>query len=62
MRDFNHSAQMKFYVLMCFAMLSTACAKLTPSVNVCFSPGGDCISSITAEIENAKTEILIQAY
>ena len=58
----NHSAQMKFYVLMCFAMLSTSCAKLTPAVNVCFSPGGNCISSITAEIENAKTEILIQAY
>ena len=47
---------------MCFAMLSTACAKLTPAVNVCFSPGGDCISTITAEIENAKTEVQIQAY
>jgi phosphatidylserine/phosphatidylglycerophosphate/cardiolipin synthase-like enzyme len=57
----NHSAQMKFYVLMCLAMLSTGCAK-SPAVNVCFSPGGDCVSSITAEIENAKTEIRIQAY
>ena len=43
-------------------MLSTSCAKLTPAVSVCFSPGGDCISTITAEIENAKTEIQIQAY
>lgn len=58
----NRSAQMKFYVLMCFAMLSTACANLTPPVNVCFSPGGNCLSSVTTEIENAKTEILIQAY
>jgi phosphatidylserine/phosphatidylglycerophosphate/cardiolipin synthase-like enzyme len=57
----DRSAQMKFYVLMCLAMLSAACAKVTP-VNVCFSPGGDCISSVTAEIENAKTEIQIQAY
>lgn len=59
MKD-NHSAQMKFIVLMCLAML-TACAK-SPAVSVCFSPGGDCISAITAEIENAKTEIQIQAY
>lgn len=58
----NNSAQMKFYVLMCLVMLSAACAKLTPAVNVCFSPGGNCISSIAAEIENAKTEIQIQAY
>ncbi len=43
-------------------MLSAACTKLTPAVNVCFSPGGDCISTITAEIENAKSEIQIQAY
>ena len=58
----NHSAQMSFWVLMCFVLLSAACAKLTPAVNVCFSPGGNCLSSITAEIENAKTEIQIQAY
>jgi len=58
----DQSSQMKFYVLMCLAMLSTACAKVTPPVNVCFSPGNNCISSITAEIENAKTEIQIQAY
>ena len=57
----NHTAQVKFYVLMCLAVLSTACAK-SPAINACFSPGGDCISSITAEIENAKTEIQIQAY
>lgn len=61
MRAFSRAAQMKFCVLMCFVMLAAACAK-TPSVNICFSPGGDCISSITAEIENAKTEIQIQAY
>ena len=47
---------------MCFVLLSAACAKLTPAVNVCFSPDGNCLSSITAEIENAKTEIRIQAY
>jgi phosphatidylserine/phosphatidylglycerophosphate/cardiolipin synthase-like enzyme len=58
----NHLAQMRFCVLMCLVMLSAACAELTPAVNVCFSPGGNCLSSITAEIENAKAEIRIQAY
>jgi phosphatidylserine/phosphatidylglycerophosphate/cardiolipin synthase-like enzyme len=56
------SAPVKFCVLMCFVMLSAACVKLTPDVNVCFSPGGNCLGSITTEIENAKTEIQIQAY
>jgi phosphatidylserine/phosphatidylglycerophosphate/cardiolipin synthase-like enzyme len=58
----DHPEQMRFCVLMCLVMLAAACAKLTPAVNVCFSPDGNCLSAITAEIENAKTEIRIQAY
>jgi phosphatidylserine/phosphatidylglycerophosphate/cardiolipin synthase-like enzyme len=31
-------------------------------VTVCFTPGDNCTSAITQEIEQAKTEILVQAY
>jgi phosphatidylserine/phosphatidylglycerophosphate/cardiolipin synthase-like enzyme len=30
--------------------------------NVCFSPNGGCTSAIVDQIDNAKSEILIQAY
>ena len=30
--------------------------------NVCFSPHGGCTHAIVDQIDNAKTEILIQAY
>ena len=31
-------------------------------INVCFSPDGKCTSAIVEQIDNAKSEILIQAY
>jgi phosphatidylserine/phosphatidylglycerophosphate/cardiolipin synthase-like enzyme len=35
--------------------------KDTP-IKVCFSPKGDCTEAIISEIDQAKTEILVQAY
>lgn len=36
--------------------------KLLLSIAVCFTPGQNCTNRIIHEIDNAKTEILIQAY
>jgi phosphatidylserine/phosphatidylglycerophosphate/cardiolipin synthase-like enzyme len=35
---------------------------LSESVSVCFTPGGECTDAIVKEIEQAKQQILVQAY
>jgi len=50
----------RLYILIYSAIAFSACAK--PTMDVCFTPGGNCTNAIIHEIEQAKTEILIQAY
>ena len=54
------SSAAKFVFLICSIIAFSACAK--PTVSVCFTPRDNCTSTITHEIEQAKTEILVQAY
>lgn len=56
----RRSLAVKFCFLICSIITSSSCAK--PTVTVCFTPGDNCTSAITHEIEQAKTEILVQAY
>lgn len=37
-------------------------AKSAASIDVCFSPGGNCTAAIVKELNAAKSEILVQAY
>ena len=48
-----------FLVVGCIMTLS--CAHTGPTVDPCFNPGGNCLSTFIAEIGKAKSEILIQA-
>lgn len=46
-----------------FLLISASCASLMkPGTTACFSPHGGCTMAIIAEIEKARSEILIQAY
>ncbi len=57
----NRSWRLKLCVLL-FPIMTLSCAKAGPSINVCFSPGGSCLSTIALEIGKAKTDLRIQAY
>jgi phosphatidylserine/phosphatidylglycerophosphate/cardiolipin synthase-like enzyme len=56
----NKTFIVRLNFLICIVITLSSCAK--PTVNVCFTPGGNCTRAITYEIEQAKTEILVQAY
>jgi len=49
-----------FVVLACIMTLS--CARLAPTVDPCFTPGGNCLATVIEEIGKAKSEILVQAH
>jgi phosphatidylserine/phosphatidylglycerophosphate/cardiolipin synthase-like enzyme len=49
-----------FLVLCCVTACS--CTPRAPLVDPCFTPGGNCLSSVIAEIGKARSEILVQAY
>lgn len=54
------SSVVKLVFFICSIIVFSACAK--PTVSVCFTTRDNCSSAITHEIEQAKTEILVQAY
>lgn len=46
---------------LCLILISS-CTTLNPEANVCFTPGGDCLGTIAAEIGRARSDLLIQAH
>jgi phosphatidylserine/phosphatidylglycerophosphate/cardiolipin synthase-like enzyme len=51
------------FLLLCLALAGCSFAQVPcPTVEVCFSPKGNCSAVVIREIDNAKKEILIQAY
>lgn len=50
-------------VLIFFFLLSTHLyAKSSPSISVCFTPGGECTDLVVKELNEAKESVLVQAY
>jgi phosphatidylserine/phosphatidylglycerophosphate/cardiolipin synthase-like enzyme len=54
--DMNAKA---LFVLCCF--IAASCANM-PTIDPCFTPGGNCLSLVLDEIGKAKSEILVQAH
>ena len=43
-------------------LLLPACQRSDPTVEVHFSPKGGCTDAVVAELDSAKTSVLVQAY
>jgi phosphatidylserine/phosphatidylglycerophosphate/cardiolipin synthase-like enzyme len=43
-------------------VVAAVTARATPSIDVCFSPGGDCEQRVVHEIQAAKEAVLVQAH
>ncbi len=49
----------KALLVLCCA-LTFSCTARSPLVEPCFTPGGNCLSRVVAEIAKARTEVLVQ--
>ena len=51
------------FLVLSIAIITTSVSAFNVDVaNVCFSPNGGCTEAIVNQIDNAKSEILVQAY
>ena len=58
----KHSKLLLSTFLLIFTFSIPAIAFQADITKICFSPGGNCTAAIVEQIDNAKFEILIQAY
>lgn len=50
------------FLILFFSLADAATVKEINSIDICFSPNGNCTDAIVTELDAAKMEILVQAY